>query len=369
MSPVFHPSAMIFSAKSFLAAMLALYIALSLGLESPSWAIITAYAVAQPRAGAVLSKGFYRMAGTIAGAAMSVFLVPPLVDAPELLSAAVACWLGLCVFLAAIDRTPRSYMFVLAGYSTCIIVFPSVSHPDAIFNIAVLRVQEIGLGVICSSLIHATILPSSSTGLLLSRLDSALSDAARWTADALSDTRPEALDGARRRLAMAVNEMHDILIHAGFESDNHSRQRRLYRALLLQIERLLPLSEALDDRILALHRTDAMTPEVAILLADVRAWISATAVSRATKGMKANQLRERCAGLEPTVLPKMSWQDALRLNLLARLSDLIAVYDNCIALRCAIDSWPCDDNKQCQVNSLAKSAPCAIDRNYYGALA
>ncbi len=60
--------ALIYSAKSFAAAMLAYYIALSIGLERPSWAIITVYIVSQTSVGASLSRSLYRLAGTVAGA-------------------------------------------------------------------------------------------------------------------------------------------------------------------------------------------------------------------------------------------------------------------------------------------------------------
>lgn len=49
--------ALLFSAKTFAAAMLAYYIALRIGLPRPSWAIITAYLVSQTSAGASLSRG------------------------------------------------------------------------------------------------------------------------------------------------------------------------------------------------------------------------------------------------------------------------------------------------------------------------
>ncbi|MER2891036.1 FUSC family protein, partial [Escherichia coli] len=60
--------ALIYSAKSFAAAMLAYYLALSIGLERPSWAIITVYIVSQTSVGASLSRSLYRLAGTVAGA-------------------------------------------------------------------------------------------------------------------------------------------------------------------------------------------------------------------------------------------------------------------------------------------------------------
>src|ERR1051325_7874919 len=54
----------LFSLKSLAAALLAFYVALSIGLERPYWAFLTSYIVAQPLAGAVLSKAAFRLVGT-----------------------------------------------------------------------------------------------------------------------------------------------------------------------------------------------------------------------------------------------------------------------------------------------------------------
>jgi uncharacterized membrane protein YccC len=50
----------IFSAKTFLAAMLALYIALKWELPRPYWSMATVYIVSNPFVGATTSKARYR---------------------------------------------------------------------------------------------------------------------------------------------------------------------------------------------------------------------------------------------------------------------------------------------------------------------
>lgn len=57
-----------------------------------------------------------------------------------------------CVFVSRLDRTPRAYMFVLAGYSAILIALPSVEAPATIFTVASLRVQEITLGILGAQL-------------------------------------------------------------------------------------------------------------------------------------------------------------------------------------------------------------------------
>src|ERR1700742_3716039 len=136
----------LFSIKTFIAAMLAVYIALAIGLDRPYWAMATVYIVSQPLTGAMRSKAIYRLMGTLIGAVAAIVLVPTLVDAPELLSAGLALWVGGCLYIALLDRTPRSYVFMLAGYTAALIGFPSVMTPDQIFETATARMLEIGLG-------------------------------------------------------------------------------------------------------------------------------------------------------------------------------------------------------------------------------
>lgn len=361
-------SAALFSAKSFVAAVLALYIALRFGMQNPYWAVITTYVVAQPLSGAVLSKSLFRVTGTIAGACMSVFLLPPLVQAPELLSLAVALWLGICVFLSLIDRTARAYMFVLAGYSTCIIVFPSVSHPVDIFATAVLRVQEITLGIICSALVHAAIFPKSSNALLLRRLDAILRDASRWSSDALSTGKSPVLDAERRRLAVDINELHELLIHASFEGPHHAFSRRAIQALLDQLLLLFPLLGAVDDRWTELtHSGESLEPAIVMLIDDVRTWLSAPSGLLSDARATANELRERCARLEPVLQSGIGWSVALRLSLLARLSRLLEIHLRCIEIRAMMVDGSCDQQRRLQSEPLLRPSRRKIHRDYAGA--
>ncbi|MBL7405882.1 FUSC family protein, partial [Escherichia coli] len=71
---------------------------------------------------------------------------------PILLSLAVALWVALCLYVSLLDRTPASYLPMLAGYTAALIGFPAVDDPGAIFDTAVARAEEISLGIVCASL-------------------------------------------------------------------------------------------------------------------------------------------------------------------------------------------------------------------------
>ena len=61
----------------------------------------------QPLAGATLSKSLYRFLGTFLGGAAAVIFLPAFVNEPLVLSFVLAFWLGLCVYVAQLDRTPE----------------------------------------------------------------------------------------------------------------------------------------------------------------------------------------------------------------------------------------------------------------------
>jgi uncharacterized membrane protein YccC len=328
----------LFSAKCFVAAMLAYYIALRIGLTRPYWAVTTSYIVAQPLAGAVLSKAVFRVAGTVLGATAAVVLVPNLVNAPELLSAALALWLGVCLYISLLDRTPRAYIFLLAGYTASIIGFPSVTAPDAIFQTATLRVQEITIGILCGSLVHGVVFPRTVTETLLSRVDAILADAERWSRDSLAGATGGTLDRDRRRLALDINELHQLSTHLPFDTARLLPRVRTLRALQGELSMLLPLASAVDDRFSELLRgADAPRPESIALIEDVREWLR-DPPPIADRGASADRLIARARALEPAVVEPLLWRDALRMSLLARLAELIDAHRNVRDLRDQMNS-------------------------------
>lgn len=323
--------AALFSLKCFAGGMLALYVAFSIGLERPYWAFITAYIVAQPMAGAVISKGVFRVIGSIVGGAFAVAVVPPLVNAPELLSLAIASWLALCVFVSLLDRTPRAYMFVLAGYTACLIIFPSVDAPETVFTVATLRVQEILIGIASASLVHGVVFPGSISGLLLTRVKAMLRDAERWSHDAIAVDPVDGLEAERRRLAQDITELHQLSIHLPFDISRLAPRIRTVRAMQDQLSLLLPLGAAVEDRLASLKAASdgVIPPETAALIADVRAWLADPGEDGAIRAADAQALIDRCAALEPVASATMTWAEMMRMSLFARLATLIAAHRDC----------------------------------------
>ena len=181
------PRALLTAFSVYLAVMLALYVAFALDLQNPWWAMVTAY-LAQPRQsliGAIWAKAFYRAAGTIIGAIASIVIIPNLADAPELMILAVAGWVGLCVFGGLLDRSPRFYLFMLAGYTVALVALPTAGQPERIFDTAVARSEEILIGVLAPAVVQSVLFPRSVGTAMIDRLAEVMSDTRKWISELL----------------------------------------------------------------------------------------------------------------------------------------------------------------------------------------
>ncbi|MGO9360996.1 MAG: FUSC family protein [Xanthobacteraceae bacterium] len=160
-------AALVFSVKTFAAAMLALYISFWLGLDEPYWALLTVFIVAQPDSGLVLAKGFYRLLGTAAGILVSTALVFAFAQYGEFFVASIAAWIGVCSFAARGTRNFASYGFQLAGYTAAIVGIPAALNPHGAYTVIVARSTEITLGIGCAALVSRLIFPRHLTPKLI----------------------------------------------------------------------------------------------------------------------------------------------------------------------------------------------------------
>ncbi len=268
--------AILFSAKSFAAAMLACYVSLRIGLPKPFWAIVTVYIVSQTSAGASLSRGVYRFAGTLIGAIATVAIVPNVVNDPIVCSVILAGWIGLCLFFSLLDRTPRAYALVLAGYTASLIGFPSVLDPGGVFDTASVRVQEISIGILCAVLVHRYVLPKRMTGQFTGRLSATLLDARRLAGDALNGTAEENRSD-RTRLSVDLLTLQGLATHLPYDPAPVTPRRETLRLIHDRLARLLLLTTEIEDRIHFLGTGGGNAPDELIALAgDVGAWIATT---------------------------------------------------------------------------------------------
>jgi uncharacterized membrane protein YccC len=264
----------------------ALYIAFAFDLERPYWAMLTVFIIAKPISGAVRSKAVYRFLGTAAGAAMALLLVPPLVQAPVLLCLAIAGWVSICLYFSLLDRTPRSYAFMLAGYTAAIVAFSVVDRPQAIFDTAVARLEEISLGILCAAIAHSVFFPQDIATRLNERIDRTIQASATWVAEALKRSPRRAEARQHQRLAQVVTELHVLHTHVSFETSEIPRAGGIMRALQARFALLAAHLTSVQQALAVLHAQAGPGPRLAGLVEDASRWARTLADSIGMAGWR-----------------------------------------------------------------------------------
>ena len=310
--------------------MMALYIALWFDLPRPYWAMAAVYVVANPLAGATSSKGLYRALGTIIGASAAVFFVPLFVNAPELLSLVVALWTGCLLYISMLDRTPRSYVFMLAGYSLPLIALPTVMTPELIFDTALARTEEIIIGITCATVVGLLVFPSSVGTVLGARISAWLDDAADWSDEILrGEGAIPATPARRQKLASDIVGLDLVISQLAYDAGTRDVARHA-KELRGRLMMLLPLFSSLADRLHALKTDDRqLPPELAALLCEVASWLKSEGLA-SQKG--PDHFAAEIRRLE-SIAESANWEKLILSSALARLLEIINLWHDCLTLR------------------------------------
>jgi uncharacterized membrane protein YccC len=326
-------TALVFSLKTFAAAMLAFYGALLLDMPRPYWAMTSVYVTTSVLTGATSSKAVYRILGTLIGAAGAVVLVPNLVDAPELLSLATALWVGAFMYVGLIDGTPRSYVFMLSGYTVAIVGFPVLAMPELTFDVAVSRVQEITLGIICASVVSMLVLPRSVASAVAAQAEAWLADAGRLGADVLTGRSSDPQrDNERMRLAAAASAIDELCEHLDYEAAASANIVRGLQRLRRHMLALLPLFASIEDRMMALVSGGGMPADLGAACARIADWLGKGRQDRE----EADALRAALTEMQPALGADAAWSEIMAAGLVIQLRNLVDIMQDCRALRQAI---------------------------------
>lgn len=260
----FRPSRLdiIFACKTFVAGMLALFISFELDLINPMWSIGTVLIIASPYSGMVSSKCIYRLVGTAAGAIIALLLTPHFINTPWLFTIILALWVGFALYISLLDRTPRSYVFMLAGYSTAMIVYNAITYVDTynIFDIALARVLEISVGVISTAVVSATFFPVHVGVMIKQRVIKTLQDLENIFEKLISaqDTNQNYTQilGVITRDA---SDIHALAVHLAYEKGELQGMTKPLQEMLHQVSLVVANLVAMSQRIQQLEQMPLTT--------------------------------------------------------------------------------------------------------------
>lgn len=255
----FRPSPLdlIFACKTFVAGMLALFISFELDLINPMWSIGTVMIIANPYSGMVSSKCVYRLVGTFAGAIIALFLTPHFINTPWLFTIILSLWVGFALYVSLLDRTPRSYVFMLAGYSTAMIVYNAITYIDTynIFDIAVARVLEISVGVIATAVVSATFFPVHIGALIKQRVNKTLNDLETTFEKLISvQQTSENYTQILSVITRDASDIHALAVHLAYEKGELKGMTKPLQEMLHQVSLVVANLVALSQRIKQLEQ-------------------------------------------------------------------------------------------------------------------
>jgi uncharacterized membrane protein YccC len=151
-----------------------LFLALVLRLEYPTWAVFTVLMLSMARfVGAVQEKGAFRLIGTIAGGILGYLATSSLQQSPLLYLPLTFVVVAFSIAMFGQSRAP--YAFFLLGMTYVVVASDSLGAPSTAWEFALMRVEEVGLGVVVSLVVQVLVCPrfanDAFAGLIRATLD------------------------------------------------------------------------------------------------------------------------------------------------------------------------------------------------------
>ncbi|MBA1201518.1 FUSC family protein [Pseudomonas capeferrum] len=324
-----------YGVRTFAASMIALYIALLMQLPRPYWAMATVYIVSSPFVGPTSSKALYRALGTLLGAGGAIFLIPPLVQSPLLLSIAIALWTGTLLFLSLNLRTANNYVLMLAGYTLPMIALAVVDNPLAVFDVASSRAQEICLGIVCAAVVGAIFWPRRLAPVVVGSTGNWFNEAIRYSDTYLArDVETDKVGTLRASMVATFNSLELMIGQLGHEGAGPHTLKNA-RELRGRMIHLLPVIDALDDALVALQgRAPERFAQIQPLLTKAREWLQASAHDASIARWSA--LRDQLERLQPSAAALDQRPELLLSNALYRLTEWVDLWQDCCTLQHAL---------------------------------
>jgi len=314
----------------YLAGIAALFIAFVFDLPNPWWALLTVFFTSQPvNQGGVWAKATFRLGGTAVGVTFVLITLPNLVNEPELFIACLASWVGACLAVSLLDRTPRSYFPMLAGYTAALVGLPLINNPGNVFDIAIARTEEILIGVGCAAVAQSILFPRRVHDITIDKAMACESNASTWSVSALKND-----DNARLQRLKYANSVVDLVLVSSalpYESPYRKRHTQILQALTERLASILPFVDAVDDRTALLQAKSGITPSIRDIVARLESWIS----GKSTESGEILAIQVSCDQLIESV-DDPSWLQLEQSGLLGRIKSLAQTWFECRVLITAL---------------------------------
>ena len=230
-------SAWAFGIRIWVAVVVALAASFWLELEAPSTAALTVAILAAPTRGEALHKASYRLIATLIGVTAAIAITGLFSQARDLLLAAFAGWIGLCVYAAGLLDGNRAYAAVLSGYTVALVAIQQVDAPEHVFETGMARGAAIVIGIAAVALVNDLLAAPDSFPQLASQLAALHRRVRDYTKPVLRDeaTGAATAAGLLRDIAALRPEIASLATESASGSARSAAARSAAVALVAQV--------------------------------------------------------------------------------------------------------------------------------------
>jgi len=304
-----------FGIRIWLAVVVALAASFWLELGAPASAAVTVAILAELTRGRALEKACFRLIATVIGVTAAIVIVALFSQARDLLLAAFAGWIGLCVYAAGLLDGNHAYAAVLSGYSVGLIAIQQIDAPDQVFQSGMERGAAIAVGIAAIALVNDLLAAPDNYPQLASRLAALHLRIGDYAKAPLRDAAagPTTAAGLLGDIAALRPEIASLAMESASGSIRSAAARSTAVALVAQVHAARVLSAVvastaptLRTRLAAaLDRQDVATPDLPTAPSIPARWALREVLRR------DDEVRDGLAALRSGTPPRLGWRTPL----------------------------------------------------------
>ncbi len=154
----FDDRAVQFAIKFGIAGVLSVFVALSIRLPEPGWALFTVYVLMIAQyVGAIAEKSVFRLIGTVIGGTLGYLLTAALQQQPVVYLALLGLIVAFCTAMFGQSRYP--YAFLLCGLTLVVVASNGLANPGESWTYALVRTEEVTVGILAAVLVQSLLWP------------------------------------------------------------------------------------------------------------------------------------------------------------------------------------------------------------------
>ncbi|MGR5063770.1 FUSC family protein [Photobacterium sp. DNB22_13_2] len=248
---------------------LAIVSALWLGWERPYWAGFAVIVMAATEtSGHSLKKGRHRLLGTLLGVLAAFTLVGLFAQQPLAFLVSYSLFAAVCIYLQGHPR--NGYIWTICLMVCSLVVVMGKLLPELTFSMAVLRVQETVLGILCFTLVFSLLWPSSSRHVVISTLKLYFEHQSKQLQTAIAELDEHSTFTKKLTFSDSLKQLtrlEDLLYAASADSYHIARDLPQWQTLLNQLHQWALLCGHLAE--VSTLTKDKMTPEQSTVIASL----------------------------------------------------------------------------------------------------